>query len=83
MDGACLLADEAWLEKDLTAAKALASDGDDVASRKLVSLLFVGGSGGLLHLDVEIQGNVCKFLLDIADNFTPRGVLPGPPSSQC
>ena len=41
MNDADLLADKAGLEEDLKAAEALASDSDEVAIWKLVSLLFV------------------------------------------
>merc|ERR1719468_865126 len=60
MDATCLLAHKAGLEKDLRAAEALASDGDDVSIGELVSLLFVGALRGLLHLSVKVQGNVRK-----------------------
>merc|ERR1712028_177800 len=65
VNAACLLADKARLEEDLRAAEALASDGDDVAIWKLVSLLLVRALRGLLHLSVEIQCNVGELLLDI------------------
>merc|ERR1712014_511101 len=39
MDATCLLSNKAWLEQHLRAAEALTAHSDDVAIRKLVSLL--------------------------------------------
>ena len=60
MDAAGLLADKAGLEEHFKAAEALAADGDDVAVRKLLSLLLVRAPRGFLHLSVEVQSIVCK-----------------------
>ena len=55
MDATALLANEVWLEKHLKAMEALATNGDDVSIRKLLSLLLVGYLRCLLHLGVKIQ----------------------------
>ena len=68
MNAAGLLAHEAWLEQDFWAAETLRSNGDDVAIRQFVSLLLVTALRCSLHLAVEVQGDVAKFLLEI-DGF--------------
>merc|ERR1712013_273718 len=58
MNAAGLLAHEAGLEEHLRAAEALASDGDDVAIWQLIGLLLIGALRCLLHLSIEVQGDV-------------------------
>merc|ERR1711904_611026 len=70
VDATGLLTDEAWLEQDLRASEALTSDGDDVSIWKLIGLLLVRALTGLLHLSVEVKGNVAQLLLDVTDNLT-------------
>ena len=72
VDAAGLLAHEAGLEKDLRAAEALGTHGDDVAVWQLIRLLLVAALARRLHLAVEIQRDVAKLLLDVADNLTLR-----------
>mmetsp|Transcript_16069 Transcript_16069/g.22656 ORF Transcript_16069/g.22656 Transcript_16069/m.22656 type:complete len:387 (-) Transcript_16069:93-1253(-) len=69
VDARGFLADEGRLEENLWAAEALVSDGDDVAVRKFVRLLEGGRLCSSLHLLVEVKGDVCKLLLDVADDF--------------
>ena len=72
VDAAGLLAHEAGLEKDFGAAEALGTDGDDVAVWQLIRLLLVAALARRLHLAVEVQRDVAKLLLDVADNLTLR-----------
>merc|ERR1719337_344911 len=73
MNSCSFLSNEGRLEENLWATEALVSDGDDVSVRKLVTLLKAGGLSGGLHLLVEVNSDVCKLLLDVANNFTLSG----------
>ena len=69
VDSSSFHSDEGRLEEHLGAAESLVSDGDDLAVREFVALFKrrrVGGGGQLL---LEVQGNVAKLLLDVADDF--------------
>merc|ERR1712217_395776 len=70
MDATCLLPNQARLEEHLRATEALTAHRDDVAVRKLISLLLVGTLGRRLHLGVKVQGNVAQILLHIAHDLT-------------
>jgi hypothetical protein len=48
----------------------LVADGDDLAVGKLVALLESGGLDRSLELLLEVERDVAKLLLDVADNFT-------------
>ena len=67
-----LHAEERRLEEGLRAAEALVADGDDLAVRQLVGLLQLGGVGGLLHLGLEVAGDVGELLLDVTHNLALR-----------
>mmetsp|Transcript_59927 Transcript_59927/g.147314 ORF Transcript_59927/g.147314 Transcript_59927/m.147314 type:complete len:365 (+) Transcript_59927:412-1506(+) len=77
MDARRLKADERGLEENLGAAEALVADGDDLAVGKLVRLLDRRGLGGGLHLLLEVEGDVAKLLLDVADDLPLGGGLEG------
>merc|ERR550537_1835982 len=72
MNAACFLPNHGWVEKDLWAAKALVADSHNVSIGQLIRFLQFTGLFSLLHLLLEIQGNVCELLLDITHNFTLR-----------
>merc|ERR1719198_2359876 len=69
VDTARLLADEAGLEEHLGASEALVAHGDDVTVWEFVGLLFVRAVCRLLHLSVEIQGDVAQLLLHVTDDL--------------
>merc|ERR1719263_2519334 len=66
VDTARLLADEAGLEEHLGASEALVAHSDDVTVWEFVGLLFVRAVCSLLHLGVEVQGDVAQFFLHVA-----------------
>ena len=68
------LANEAWREEHLRAAEALASNCVGDSLWELVGLLFVGNLACLLHLNVEVQGDVSQLLLDVTHDLTLGGV---------
>merc|ERR1719352_1713186 len=70
MNAAGLLADEAWLEKHLRAAEALASHCDNIPIWQLIGLLLVRTLRGGLHLGVKVECDVAKLLLDITHDLT-------------
>ena len=70
MDTRGFHAKEGRLEENLRAAETLVADGDDLTIRKLVALLELRGGGSLLHLSVEVKGDVAELLLDITDDLT-------------
>merc|ERR1719162_2181050 len=72
MDATCLLANEAGLEEHLGATEALAANCNDVAIRKLVSLLLVRALGCRLHLCIVIESNVRELLLHIPHDLALR-----------
>ena len=72
VDAAGLLAHEAGLEKDLRAAEALSTNSDDVAVWQLIRLLLVAALARRLHLAIEVQRDVAKLFLHVADNLTLR-----------
>merc|ERR1719427_843635 len=55
------------------AAETLVADGDDLAIGQLVGLLDGRGGGGGGHLLLEVEGDVAKLLLDVADDLTLGG----------
>ena len=69
----CILADEVRLEEHLGATEALAAHRDDVPVRKLIRLLLRVALGRRLHLRVEVQGDVAKLLLNVANDFSLGG----------
>ena len=72
MDAAGLLADEARVEEHLRATEALAANGDDVATRDIVSLSLVLALRCSLHLAVEVQRDVGQLLLGIVHDLVFR-----------
>ena len=65
--------EEGWLEEGFRATEALVSNGDDLTVRKLVGLFERGGGSGGVHFLFEVQGDIAKLFLDVADNFTLGG----------
>merc|ERR1711931_255540 len=61
--------EESGAEHGLWAAETLVADGDDLTVGKLVGLLDGGGGGGGGHLLLEVESDVAKLLLDVADNL--------------
>ncbi|KOC59063.1 hypothetical protein WH47_12656 [Habropoda laboriosa] len=61
---------EGWLEESFRATEPLVTDGDDLSIRQLVALLKRGASCGSGHFLFKVQGDVAKFFLDVADNFS-------------
>merc|ERR1719163_146598 len=72
MDSAGLLADEAGLEENLRATKALITDFHHLAIRHLVGLFLIRALLGCLQFCVEVQGDVAKLLLKVAHDLTLR-----------
>jgi hypothetical protein len=66
-------ADQRGLEQDLGATETLVTDGDDLTIRQLVGLLELGRGGSLLHLGIEVEGNVTELLFDVTNDFTLGG----------
>merc|ERR1711931_425295 len=64
--------EESGAEHGLWAAETLVADGHDLTVGKLVGLLDGGGGGGG-HLLLEVESDVAKLLLDIADNLALGG----------
>lgn len=58
----------------------LVSDGDNLTIRKLIALLEGRGLSSGLELLLEVEGDVAKLLLDVADDFTLGGGGEGVPS---
>jgi hypothetical protein len=73
VDAARFHTQEGRLEEGLRATEPLVTDGDDLTVGKLVRLLEGGGGGSGGHLLLEVQGNIAKLLLDVADNFPLSG----------
>merc|ERR1711931_351735 len=65
--------EESGAEHGLWAAETLVADGDDLTVGKLVGLLDGGGGGGGGHLLLEVEGDVAKLLLDVADDLALGG----------
>ena len=70
VDAARLHAQEGRLEQSLGAAEPLVTDGDDLSVGQLVALLEGGAGGRGGHLLLEVQGDVAKFLFDVAHDFS-------------
>merc|ERR1711966_308988 len=70
MDTAGFFADEAGLEKHFWAAETFASNSNDIAIWKLVSLFLVRALTCCLHLRVKVQCDVRQLLFNITDDFT-------------
>jgi len=68
-----LHAQESGAEHRLGAAETLVADGHDLSIGQLVRLLDGGGGGGGGHLLLEVEGDVAKLLLDVADNLALGG----------
>merc|ERR1719435_316426 len=66
-------AQEGRLEHGLWTTESLVSDGDYLSIGQLVRLLEGGGGGGGGHLLLEVEGDVTKLLLDVADDLTLSG----------
>ena len=66
-------AQERGTEHGLGAAETLVADGDDLTIGQLVGLLDGRGGGGGGHLLLEVEGDVAKLLLDVADNLALGG----------
>merc|ERR1711872_602808 len=66
-------AQERGTEHGLGAAETLVADGDDLTIGQLVGLLDGGGGGGGGHLLLEVEGDVAKPLLDVADDLALGG----------
>merc|ERR1712058_124381 len=64
---------EGGTEHGLGATETLVADGDDLSIGQLVGLLDGGGGGGGGHLLLEVEGDVAKLLLDIADDLALGG----------
>jgi len=64
---------ESGAEHGLGAAETLVADGDDLTIGQLVGLLDGRGGGGGGHLLLEVEGDVAKLLLDVADNLALGG----------
>merc|ERR1711862_937094 len=64
-------AQESGAEHGLGAAETLVADGDNLSIGQLVGLLDGGGGGG--HLLLEVESDVAKLLLDVADNLALGG----------
>merc|ERR1719187_1716335 len=73
VDSDNLHTEESGAEHGLWAAETLVADGDDLTVGKLVGLLDRGGGGGGGHLLLEVESDVAKLLLDIADNLALGG----------
>jgi len=64
---------ESRAEHGLGAAETLVADGDDLTIGQLVGLLDGRGGGGGGHLLLEVEGDVAKLLLDVADDLAFSG----------
>jgi hypothetical protein len=73
VDAARFHTQEGRLEEGLRAAESLVADGDDLSIRKFVALFEGGGGGGGGHLLFEVEGDIAKFLLDVAYDFSLSG----------
>jgi len=58
-----------WVKEGLWASELLVTNGDDVTIWELILLLFGGGVFKLLHLLLEVEGDIAKLLLDVSDDF--------------
>merc|ERR1711931_28076 len=65
--------EESGAEHGLWAAETLVADGNDLTVGKLVRLLDGGGRGGGGHLLLEVESDVAKLFLDVADNLALGG----------
>ena len=73
VDADDLHSQEGGAEHGLGAAETLVADGDDLTVGQLVGLLDGGGGGGGGHLLLEVESDVAKLLLDVADNLALGG----------
>ena len=73
VDTTALKTQNAWCEQSLRSTETLVTNSDDLSVRKLVGLLQAGALAGSLDLLLEVEGNVTKLLLDVADDFTLGG----------
>jgi len=73
VDADDLHTEEGRAEHGLGAAETLIANGDDLAIGQLVGLLDGGGGGGGGHFLLEVEGDVAKLLLDIADDLALGG----------
>src|SRR4051812_7265378 len=62
------LSNEVGLEQHLGASESLVTNGNDLSIGQLVVLLQGRRFSGFLHLLIEVDGDVGKFLLDVTDN---------------
>merc|ERR1712071_525324 len=51
----------------------LVTDGDDLSVGQFVGFLEGGGGGSGGHFLLEVQSNIAKFLLDVANDFSLSG----------
>jgi len=65
-----LFSNQRGLEQDLRASESLVSNSDDLPIRQLVVLLELRGLSSLLHLGVEVKGDVAQLLLDVSHDLT-------------
>jgi hypothetical protein len=73
VDTAGFHAQERRLEQGFRTVESLVADGDDLTVGQLVRLLQGSGGGGGGHFLFKVQGDVAKFLLDVANDFTFGG----------
>merc|ERR1719204_414653 len=66
-------AQESGAEHGLGAAETLVANSHDLSVGQLVGLLDGGGGGGGGHLLLEVEGDVAKLLLDVADDLALSG----------
>merc|ERR1719369_2175877 len=69
MDTDNLHTEESGAEHGLGAAETLVADRHDLSVGQLIRLFDGGGGGGGGHLLLEVEGDVAKLLLDIADDL--------------
>ena len=64
---------EVWFEEEFWGAGPLLGDGDDVASWEGVVDVALAGHLSLLHLLIEVEGDIGELLLDVTDDFLLGG----------
>merc|ERR1712131_540008 len=69
MDADDLHAQEDWAEHRLGSSETLVANSHDLTVGQLVGLLDGGGGGGGGHLLLEVESDVAKLLLDVADDL--------------